>query len=133
MWADCAAYRQAYPTSASTLSSEQYAELARQAETLINVRTHYMARSASTEAELTILGACQMALVQSLESEEQEDIASEGRTGLLSANNSGYSETYASAEDMRAYRLRVHQGIIQDYLSAPETAWMLYQGGVFHT
>ena len=133
MWADWTEYQQAYPASAALIDADQYAELARQAEMLINARTHYMARSASTEAELAALGACQMALVQSLEGEAQEDAERGGGAGLMSATNGGYSEAYASAEDTRAYRFRVHQGIIQDYLSAPETAWMLYQGGVYHT
>lgn len=133
MWADWTEYQKAYPASAALIDADQYAELAHQAELLINARTHYMARSASTEAELAALGACQMALVHSLESEAREDAESESGAGLMSASNSGYSETYASAEDTRAYRLRVHQGIIRDYLSAPETAWMLYQGGVYHT
>lgn len=132
MWANWTEYQQAYPASAALINADQYAELARQAELLINARTHYMARSASTEAETATLGACQMALVQALESETQEDAARGGSGGLLSANNSGYSETYASAEDIRVYRQRIHQTTIQQYLSTPETAWMLYQGGVYH-
>lgn len=132
MWAEWEDYQRAYPTSAALINAGQYIELAQQAELLINARTHYMSRSASSEAELAVLGACQMALVQMLESEAQEDTARGGSGSLLSANNSGYSETYASAEDIRVYRQRIHQTTIQQYLSAPETAWMLYQGGVYH-
>ena len=73
-----------------------------------------------------------MALVQMLASEAQEDAARDGSGNLVSANNSGYSETYASAEDTRVHRQRVHRSCIQGYLSAPETAWMLYQGGIYH-
>ena len=50
MWADWTEYQQAYPASAALIDADQYAELARQAELLINARTHYMARSALTEA-----------------------------------------------------------------------------------
>lgn len=132
MWAEWEDYQRAYPTSAASINVGQYVELAQQAELLINARTHYMSRSASSEAELAVLGACQMALVQMLESEAQEDAARGGSGSLLSANNSGYSETYASAEDTRVHRQRAHLSRIQSYLSAPETAWMLYQGGVYH-
>lgn len=133
MWADWTTYQQAYPASAALIDASQYIELAHQAEVLINARTHYMARGASSKAEIAALGACQMALVQALEGEEQDESSHSSGAGLVSANNSGYSETYASAEDMRIHRLRSHQSIIQSYLSAPETAWMLYQGGVYHT
>ena len=130
MWATWEQYQTARPATAAGMSEATFTELAALAARKIRYRTHQRAQLATTEEEKGILAECQMDLVTELHREATED-DHRGGAGITSASNDGYSESFAAAADVDAERARRTEEIIRQNLSAPETQWMIYAGGVF--
>ena len=130
MWVTWEQYQAARPASAATLTAASFEELAAEAARLIKYRTRQRAQLATTEEERAVLAECQTALITELSKQARED---RRRGGALvnSASNDGYSESFASAADVANDRARRVEDLIKQTLSAPETSWMIYAGGVF--
>lgn len=131
MWVTWEQYQESHPASAASMTEAEFNELANDAARRIRYRTHQRAQLATTEEEKAVLADCQAALITELRREAQEDIR-RGSSGVASASNDGYSESYASAEDVANDRARRIEEIIKQTLSAPETMWLIYAGGVYH-
>lgn len=131
MWATWEQYQQEHPASAAGMTEASFEELASRAARIVRFKTYQRAQLAKTEEERAVLAECQMALVTELHREDRED-ARRGGAGVTSASNDGYSESYAAAADVASERERKINELIKQTLSAPETMWMIYAGGVFH-
>ena len=130
MWVTWEQYNQLYPREAASMSKCDFDALAARAARELNNLTSYRARLASTDAERDVLAACQAELINAIRVADKEDTR-RGGVGVQSANNDGYSATFVAASDVDATRERRKRDIIRQYLSAPETAWMIYAGGVY--
>ena len=107
-----------YPGAA--LTEADFTPLAADAALFILGATRWCAGLADTEEQINQLRECQARLVY---------LASGLDTawdGVTSVNNHGYTESYASGLDKQAYL-----GRQQQWISAPVTRWMLYQGGAY--
>lgn len=112
------------------MTQATFEELAADAARRIRYRTYQRAQLAKTEDELAVLADCQADLVTELYREAEED-THRGGAGISSASNDGYSESFAAAADVAADRARRIEEFMRQNLSAPETQWMLYAGGVY--
>lgn len=123
-WLTHEAYQKRYP--GSTLDEASFTAAATDAWFCIQEATHWRASLAASEAEKALLAECQAQLVH---------LAVESPLpnwdGVASVNNHGYSETYASGQDIQAYLRQQQAAIVARVLRAPATAWMLYAGGVY--
>lgn len=123
-WLTYEAYQARYPDS--TLDETPFLAAATDAWFCIQEATHWRASLAASEAEKTLLAECQAQLVH-----RTAESPLSHWDGVASVSNHGYSETYASGQDVQTY-LRQQQGtIVARVLRAPATAWMLYAGGVY--
>ena len=104
-------------------------ELAEKSERLILRKTLWRAQEASTGAEVSVLAACQAALIVELANQTRHG---EQSAMLSSANTDGYSESYFSAADQRRERDKRTDDILRLYFGDPLVGWMLYRGGVAH-
>lgn len=130
MWVTWEQYQEKRPATAASMTQVVFEELASDAAVRIRYRTRQRAQLAKTEEELAVLADCQAALIAELYREAKED-THRGGAGISSASNDGYSESFAAAADVAADRARRIEELIRQYLSAPETQWMLYAGGVY--
>lgn len=96
---------------------------------LILQATGWRAQNASSEAELEALAVCQGALIHEAVTQQASGITA---GNVTSASNDGYSESYVSGTDLRRIIAQRNNDILRRYLSGPDTAWMLYAGGVYH-
>ena len=58
------------------------------------------------------------------------EVSSEGT--VTSSSNDGYTESYASAADLRKEAATRDRETVRQALGGPATSWMLYAGGVYH-
>ena len=108
------------------LTEPQFTQLAGDAMLAIMDATHWRASTTEDEDTITQLRACQARLVHLAEGTDTS------WDGVTSVNNHGYTENYASGQDLQQYLARQQRQIIDRALSTPTTRWMLYQGGVYH-
>lgn len=128
-WVTWSEFQTAHPNAVQT--ETEFNQLAAQAAMTIEDGTHWRAAIADEPADITALAKCQSQLIVGY----AQVAAVDARTGdgrVTSAGNDGYTESYASAADIRAERDRSQQEILRRTLGGPETGWMLYQGGVYH-
>ncbi len=132
MWTTWGQFQEKYPRVAAELSETDFDELATRAARVINYQTHHRAALASTDAERGQLAECQSELIVYLYGVDRED-AQRGSAGdgVTSYTNDGYSESFAPAADVDETRARRKRAIVRESLSAPDTAWMIYAGGVY--
>lgn len=131
MWVTWEQYQTARPATAASMTEADFEELASRAARLIRYSTYQRATLATTEAERAVLAECQTDLITELYRHAQEDVR-RGGAGVNSASNDGYSESFAAAADVASDRERKVKDLIKQTLSAPETMWMIYTGGVYH-
>lgn len=93
--------------------------------------THWRAADATDADALEALAACQSALLASFAEDASQDEAAGGGT-VASANNDGYSESYADRSSVRTDRQQRNRDLLLRYLGGPATSWMLYAGGTCH-
>lgn len=98
---------------------------------LIMEATHWRAATAKDAVSIKALQDCEALLISNAETRSQAAEAS-GDGTVTSANNDGYSESYASAADIRKEASIRDRETIRQALGSPSTSWMLYAGGVYH-
>lgn len=109
----------------------EFPRIAAKATLLIMEVTHWRAAAAKDAASIKTLQDCEALLISDAETRSQAAEAS-GDGTVTSANNDGYSESYASAADIRKEASIRDRETIHQVLGAPATSWMLYAGGVYH-
>lgn len=130
MWVTWEQYQASRPAAASGMTEASFEGLASRAAREIRYRTFQRAQLATTDEERAVLAECQTDLITELQREARED-ARRGGAVVSSASNDGYSESYAATADVDKDRARRIEELIVQTLSAPETQWMIYAGGVF--
>lgn len=105
--------------------------LAAKATLQIIEATHWRAAVARDETSRKALQDCEALLISDAAA-RQASAAASGNGTVTSANNDGYSESYASAADMRKEAAVRDRETIRQALGGPSTSWMLYAGGVYH-
>lgn len=98
---------------------------------LIMEVTHWRAAAAKDAACIKALQDCEALLISDAVTRSQA-IEASGNGMVTSASNDGYSESYASAADIRKEASARDRETIHQALGSPATAWMLYAGGVYH-
>lgn len=115
----------------NTVADADFPALASAAALCIESQTHWRACTADDPEQLAILAQCQAQLIR-LNATAQSSVDA-GLSGVTSVNNHGYSESYASAQQMQAALEQQRRQIVHQALSAPQTRWMLYNGGAYRT
>ena len=127
-WLTFAEY-QAYGYEA--LTEEEFPQFAAKATLQIMEATHWRAAAAKDEASIQALKACEALLLSDAAARARTE-AESGNGMVTSSNNDGYSESYASAADIRKEAQLRDRETIRQVLGAPHTSWMLYAGGTYH-
>lgn len=123
-WLTFSDFNALYPDN--RLTETQFTQLSTEALFSILEATHYRASTAADDDSIVQLQACQARLVHLASGTDT------GWDGVTSVSNHGYTESYASGADRRAYLKQQQREIIDQMLSSPATRWMLYEGGVYH-
>lgn len=113
------------------ISEEEFPQLVAKATLQIMEATHWRAAAAKDEACIKALRDCEALLLSDAAARAQTTAAS-GGGAVTSSNNDGYSESYASAADLRKEATLRDRETIRQALGAPATSWMLYAGGTYH-
>lgn len=113
------------------ISETEFPQLAAKATLQIMEATHWRAAAAKDEASTKALKDCEALLLSNAAAREQAAAVSSGGA-VTSSNNDGYSESYASAADLRKEATFRDRETIRQALGAPATSWMLYAGGTYH-
>ena len=108
-----------------------FPRLAEKATLQIMEATHWRAAVARDEISRKALQDSEALLISDAAA-RQASAAASGNGTVTSANNDGYSESYASAADMRKEAAIRNQETIRQALGGPSTSWMLYAGGAYH-
>lgn len=116
-----------YPSS--DVTEADFPALAALAAQRIQSETHWRASHARGTKQLKLLAFCQAQLIQL--SADTKATSEASLAGVTSVSNHGYSESYASAQQMQTALEQRQSQIIQLTLSAPATCWMLYKGGLY--
>lgn len=124
-WLNYAQY-QAYGYEA--VAESNFPQLAARAALLILEGTHWRAATAQNETCIKALQDCEALLI----SDAQVRLQTSGDGMVTSVNNDGYTESYASAADLRKEAALRNRETILRSLGGPATSWMLYAGGVYH-
>lgn len=123
-WLTYPQFKERYP--GSTLTETLFTPLALDAALYIESATKWRAETAAEAEQLDLLADCQARLIQlTAETGASWD-------GVTSVNNHGYTESYASGQDIQSYLDQQQSRIVTQVLSAPATRWMLNAGGVYH-
>ena len=108
-----------------------FPQFAARATLLIMETTHWRAAAARDDKCRKALQECEALLISDAVARQTAAEAS-GNGTVTSASNDGYSESYASAADMRKEAAIRNQETIRQALGGPSTSWMLYAGGAYH-
>lgn len=108
-----------------------FPQAAAQAALLILERTHWRAAIAKDAKSLQALQDCEALLISDAAARAQAAEGSANGT-VTSSSNDGYSESYASAADLRREATLQDAQTIARVLGGPATGWMLYEGGIYH-
>ena len=113
------------------IAEDEYPRLAAKATLQIMEATHWRAAAAKDTVCLQALKDCEALLLSDAAARVQM-AAESGNGTVTSSNNDGYSESYASAADMRKEATLRDRETVRQALGAPATSWMLYAGGTYH-
>lgn len=113
------------------IAETAFAQMSARATLLVMETTHWRAAAAQDEKCVKALQDCEALLLSDAAARQQAEQTS-GSGTITSASNDGYSESYASAADLRKEAARRDQETIRRALGGPATSWMLYAGGVYH-
>lgn len=113
------------------VTEDAFPQLAARATLLIMETTHWRAAAARDDKCRKALQDCEALLISDAVARQTAAEAS-GNGTVTSASNDGYSESYASAADMRKEAAVRDRETIRQALGCPATSWMLYAGGAYH-
>lgn len=114
------------------VAEDDFPRLALAAAYEIMDATQWRAAIATDDASIAALQACQSALIGMDAAAEVTGQSSSTVGSVASANNDGYSESYADASTQLAVWQSKRCNLIRKYLGAPATAWMTFAGGAYH-
>ena len=113
------------------IAESAFPQMSARVTLLIMAATHWRAAAARDETCIKALQDCE-ALLLSDAAARQQAAENFGNGTVTSASNDGYSESYASAADLRKEAELRDIATIRRALGGPATSWMLYAGGVYH-
>ena len=114
-----------------TIEATDFPRLSARATLTILELTHWRAATAADAASLKALQDCEALLLSEAAARQLTAEASSEGT-VTSSSNDGYTESYASAADLRKEAATRDRETVRQALGGPATSWMLYAGGVYH-
>lgn len=114
-----------------TIEAADFPRLSARATLTILELTHWRAATRCGRCQLESLAGLRGAAPFGCSSPAADRRASSEGT-VTSSSNDGYTESYASAADLRKEAATRDRETVRQALGGPATSWMLYAGGVYH-